>query len=468
MAGVDRLDMLPDVLLSMIVSSLPFKEAVRTSILSKRWVRIWQATKTIELEEVFFVGREPTDQQTRDARRRGFIEFCMNFLRLYQEPTVRKFSLSLSNPRGDGNGGFVDECIRFAVYRNVEDLELDFSNSAWIEDDDDGVQPESMFDLPPIVYGHKNLRSLKLYACGFRPAEFENLNALRHLSLGWLEVGIGEIRYFLKKCPLLESLNLKRCWNATHFEIWGNKDNLRLRRLAIEQCKFLNDWISVEAPNLTYFRYSGGVGSFRMDVNRCFEEADLSFEIDDEDDHSEIANLLYILLDSLYSAKVLSVCSSLLQVIPNGEEPIQMQAPLNVQHLTFSTSIHPNEFYGIAFLLNSCPHLSTLTLMLGEGSVLQEYEPPFALDVTRFWETNMTIMTCLSKSLEIVDARGFTGTPNEITFLAYLIHYGRRLRGVFVAVDSDDGFENTQIYTRKAQVLNTIKPASRNLQVHIY
>lgn len=314
MAGVDRLDMLPDVLLSMIVSSLPFKEAVRTSILSKRWVRIWQATKNIELEEVFFVGREPADQQTRDARRRGFIEFCMNFLRLYQEPTVRKFSLSLSNPRGDGNGGFVDECIRFAVYRNVEDLELDFSNSAWIEDDDDGVQPESMFDLPPIVYGHENLRSLKLYACGFRPAEFENLNALRHLSLGWLEVGIGEIRYFLKKCPLLESLNLKRCWNATHFEIWGNKDNLRLRRLAIEQCKFLNDWISVEAPNLTYFRYSGSVGSFRMDVNRCFEEADLSFEIDDEDDHSEIANLLYILLDSLYSAKVLSVCSSLLQV----------------------------------------------------------------------------------------------------------------------------------------------------------
>lgn len=59
------------------------------------------------------------------------------------------------------------------------------------------------------------------------------------------------------------------------------------------------------------------------------------------------------------------------KVIPNGEEPIQMQAPLNVQHLTFSTSIHPNEFYGIAFLLNSCPHLSTLTLMLGEGSVLQ-------------------------------------------------------------------------------------------------
>lgn len=313
MADEDRLDTLPDALLSIIVSSLPFKEAVRTSILSKRWVRIWQATKNIELQESFFIRREESDQRIRDARRRVFIDFATNFIRIYQEPTVRKFSLSFSNPK-DG-GGFVDECIRFAISHNVEILELDFSNAAWIEDDDGENQSEIMFDLPPIVYNHESLRSLKLFACGFRAAEFANLIALEHLCLGWIELRIGEIRDLMKKCVMLESLSLKKCWNASHFEIGGNNDDLKLRSLAIEKCSFLHDWISIEAPNLTYFRYFGSVGSFRVEVNhRCFEEADLGFEIDDDHDSSEISNLLYVLLDSLYPAKVLSVCSSLLQV----------------------------------------------------------------------------------------------------------------------------------------------------------
>lgn len=307
MADEDRLDMLPDALLSIIVSSLPFKEAVRTSILSKRWVRIWQATKNIELHESFFVQQDDFDQRTRDVRRRRFINFATNFIRSYQEATVRKFSLSFTNPRGDGGGGrFVEECIRFAISHNVKTLELDFS---------DGVnESEIMFDLPPIVYEHENLESLKLFSCGFRAVELKKLINVRNLCIGWIEVGIGEIRDLVKKCGKLESLSLKNCWNVTHFEIGGNDDDLRLRSLAIENCRFLHDWISIEAPNLTYFRYFGSVGSFRMEVNRCFEEADLGFEIDDDDDHSEIANLLYVLLDSLYPARVLSVCSSLLQV----------------------------------------------------------------------------------------------------------------------------------------------------------
>lgn len=310
---MDRLDILPDALLSIIVSSLPFKEAVRTSILSKRWMKIWQATKNIELQESFFVRPEESDQRIRDARRRVFIDFATNFIRDYEEPTIRKFALSFSNPRG---GGFVDEieaCIRFAVSRDVETLELDFSDATWSELDNDGENHAEMFDLPPIVYGHENLRSLKLFSCRFRAAEFAKLRSLKHLCLGWNQVGIGEIRDLLRKCEMLESLRLKKCWNIAHLEIGGN-DHLRLSSLAIENCNFLHDWISIEAPNLTYFRYFGSVGSFRMEVNRCFEEADLGFHIEEDHDSSELANLLYVLLDSLYPAKVLSVCSSLLQV----------------------------------------------------------------------------------------------------------------------------------------------------------
>ncbi|XP_038889302.1 F-box protein At3g62230-like [Benincasa hispida] len=463
MADEDKLDILPDVLLSIIVSSLPFKEAVRTSILSKRWVKIWQATKNIELHESFFVRREDSDQRTRDVKIRAFIDFATNFIRVYQESTVSKFSLSLSNPivvgEGEGGGrGFVDECIRFAISHKVKTLELDFS--------DGENESNIMLDLPPIVYEHENLESLKLFSCGFRAVELKKLINLKNLCIGWIEVGIGEIRDLVKKCRKLESLNLKNCWNVTHFEIGGNDDQLRLRSLTIENCKFLHDWISIEAPKLTYFRYFGTVGSFRVEVNRCFEEADLGFEIDDDDDHSEISNLLYVLLESLYPARVLSVCSSLLQVIPLGDEPIRMQARMHTQHLRMRTKIHPNEFYGIIFLLNSCPYLKKLTLMLGQGKIFQDYEPPFRMDIRRFWATNMVLIKCLSASLETVEVKGFKGKQHEISFLTHLLHYGRILKTLSVAVDSHD-IANIQIYIEKAQILNTIKPASKNIQIHI-
>ncbi|KAE8651682.1 hypothetical protein Csa_021280 [Cucumis sativus] len=401
MAYEDKFDVLPDALLSIIVSSLPFKEAVRTSILSKRWMKIWQATKNIELHECFFVQRDDySDQQTIDAQRRAFIDFVTNFIRIYQESSVSKFCLSVSNP--SIVVALVDECIRFAISRNVKTLELDFS--------DGENELETTFSLPPIVYEHENLESLKLFGCGFKGVELEKVTNLREFCVGWMEVRIGEIRELVKKCGKLESFSMKNCWNVTHFEIGGNDDDeLRLKSLEIENCRFVHDWISIEAPKLSYFRYFGTVGIFRMEVNKgCFEEADLGFEIDDDDDHSEMANLLYVLLDGLYPARVFTVCSSL----------------------------------------------------------LQDYEPPFPMDIGSFWATNMILITCLSTSLETVEVKGFTGKQHEIPFLAYLIHYGKLIKTLSIDIDSHD-IANTQIYFEKAQILKTIKPASKKIHIHI-
>uniref|UniRef100_A0A0A0LGV7 FBD domain-containing protein n=3 Tax=Cucumis sativus TaxID=3659 RepID=A0A0A0LGV7_CUCSA len=88
------------------------------------------------------------------------------------------------------------------------------------------------------------------------------------------------------------------------------------------------------------------------------------------------------------------------------------------------------------------------------------------MDIGSFWATNMILITCLSTSLETVEVKGFTGKQHEIPFLAYLIHYGKLIKTLSIDIDSHD-IANTQIYFEKAQILKTIKPASKKIHIHI-
>ncbi|AES99386.1 putative FBD domain-containing protein [Medicago truncatula] len=54
--NIDRFSLLDDsLMLSIIVSSLPFKDAVKTSILSKDWENVCKLTRNIEFNELFFI-----------------------------------------------------------------------------------------------------------------------------------------------------------------------------------------------------------------------------------------------------------------------------------------------------------------------------------------------------------------------------------------------------------------------------
>ncbi|XP_022735558.1 putative F-box protein At3g29830 [Durio zibethinus] len=463
MAGNEDLsEVLPECLLHIIISFLPFKEAARTSILSKFWLNLWRATKNIEFHESFFVKPEESDA-TQVMKRRVFIHFVQQWIGNYCESCIDKFALAVSKP--ENFVADIENFIAFAIAKGVKGLSLDFSDPTWMEDDPKNHEP--LFDLPSHVYEHGVLESLKLFSCKIHIPAIKIFSLLKDLSLGWIELQEKSLKALLQHCPLLQSLSLTKCWNMGHFYL--SEPSLLLKKLAIENCSFHDPvWIYIKnAPRLQFFKYSGKVASFDLDYLCCWEEADLDFGL--ESSFNGTADLLYNLLLDLFSVTILSVCSFMLQVISNSRESYGTAFPLNVRHLTLKTALHGHEFSGITFFFDNCPLLQTLTIVLCPARNFPDYEPPFEF-IHNFWTKNLKVYKCLRRSLKTVEVKGFKGTANEFLVLQYLIGLGRVMErlNIYISRETDDNGGNVELYRERAQMLLQLNKASKKLQISIY
>jgi len=291
-------------LLLAIVSFLPSEEATtRTSILTEKWLKVWQSEENIDFNDDFFV--DSTSDENKQEQRKVFINFITNWITHFPSRDINRFSLTFSNPQTCGEA--IERCVGFAIQRGVKELILDFSDPNCEDNDLEGKH--ALFQLPTHVHQlGLSLESLKLYSCGFDTQDFLNFGALKDLSLGWIEVKIKTLKKLLSTCRTIESLNLEKCWNLANFDL--GDEPLGLTRLVVNKCD--SEYFIFNAPNLKYFKYSGVV--FTSDINvRAIEEVDIDFS--QESEFYERGNELYQILHDFSAAKILTVCSYLLQVL---------------------------------------------------------------------------------------------------------------------------------------------------------
>ncbi|KAJ1288688.1 hypothetical protein BS78_02G107100 [Paspalum vaginatum] len=80
MSAEDRLSALPDGLLHAILSFLPAPQAVQTSLLSRRWRRLWRSAPLIEIDSHDFGISGTISRDTVDERWARFENFATNLL----------------------------------------------------------------------------------------------------------------------------------------------------------------------------------------------------------------------------------------------------------------------------------------------------------------------------------------------------------------------------------------------------
>ncbi|TVU42288.1 hypothetical protein EJB05_08684, partial [Eragrostis curvula] len=233
-AARDRPSALPDDLLLCVLSFLPTRQVVQTTVLSKRWVDPWRSVPAINLH-IDFVWKKMKD-------------FTINLLMLHNAECLDMFNFKLAFVFSDTNTRQdADRLIRHAIKHNP--LVLDAV-----------LNLDKELDELPIF---DNLRTLSLNNCFYSKCDMHKFKALGRL---------------LHKCPILEKLILKGFWvkpviGPIEFPMLQN-----LRTLFLDECDlrdkyrllrhFLENTPNLEKPTIRICKASVSVQAALRDLKQ--------------------------------------------------------------------------------------------------------------------------------------------------------------------------------------------------------
>jgi hypothetical protein len=234
--GADMLnDVLPEELVSNILSRLSTKEAIKTSILSKRWRFLWTTISNLDFSDDREVNRTFYDQDGNfvDKSKRNAV-YLKNFkryvnsvmLRLHPTTSIDKFSISLEKY---SDVLHIEKWISSVVERNVKDLTLSLETCH-----------NNPIDVPLDLFDSKLLESLRLdHGLHLKIPQrgFVSFPNLKFLSLEYVSIsGIpaqekspcfpnlrtlclkvityegkdDSVMKLIRNCPLLEDVSIRR------------------------------------------------------------------------------------------------------------------------------------------------------------------------------------------------------------------------------------------------------------------
>ncbi|KAI4323060.1 hypothetical protein L6164_022696 [Bauhinia variegata] len=125
----DRISNLPDCIIHRILSFLPTKDAVRTSVLSRRWIYMWTFIDNLHFDDSQLLFPDKRNKQRLSFEdREVFVRFVQGVLLHLSNPTIQSFTLVTSDWYDDIYK-CVDAWIAAALYRQVQNLYVDYKAS---------------------------------------------------------------------------------------------------------------------------------------------------------------------------------------------------------------------------------------------------------------------------------------------------------------------------------------------------
>ncbi|KAL8458867.1 hypothetical protein ACS0TY_036391 [Phlomoides rotata] len=157
----DRLSELPQSLIHHILSFLPMRDVVSTTVLSKRWNKLWT---TVPCLNFCFDLKSSKLVNGADSVR----NFVNRALMLWRGTKILKFKIVIRNVFDLSLAGDFDLWVRFAVEYKVEDLSIELRYDSYILEWEDDPVMEDVYSTPQCLNSCSSIKKLSLAGCNLR------------------------------------------------------------------------------------------------------------------------------------------------------------------------------------------------------------------------------------------------------------------------------------------------------------
>ncbi|XP_020196453.1 F-box/FBD/LRR-repeat protein At1g13570 isoform X1 [Aegilops tauschii subsp. strangulata] len=397
----DWISGLPDEILVSILFKLDSKTAVGTSLLSRRWRRLWRLVESFHFSEVVlpdnycWVRLGPMRDYFSTHRDHHFVESLQWFTRLKRETPLRRLSLVFSGSVECSD--VVNSAIASAAQHGISDIDM-------------AIFGRMEYEFPwwlLSVCRSSALTSLCLSHCKLSvPLDFGGFGSLTKLVLVQMYMSLKEVQVLLRCCTNLVSLHLIGMFDIRILRLPKLKELLLLMTPSLGKFK-------VDTPDLQRLEYCGEMlPTSTFQSIPCLEHVSLQFtdDIYPEYDADKLEDI------STCFPHVKSLC--LRYEIPKLVKPRTPATFLNLKVLTLNIATKPSDdlLWMFMFLI-AAPYLATLRTTVHYLSYLESHSGVVWDDVD-FQHV----------SLKNVEMYNFMGRDNEIGLARLLLCRAPNLR----------------------------------------
>ncbi|XP_056171061.1 putative F-box/LRR-repeat protein At3g18150 [Syzygium oleosum] len=458
---VDRISDLPDSLLLHILSFLPFRCAVRASLMLRPFRGLWRSLSMLSFEECDFHAC-----RGRSGAGGGeFLNFVNHALALHESPEIHTFRIELdfhasgsTNPEFDGRGVMsnrLDEWIFFTLKKKVKVLDVALDGCGRLL----RALPALHYRVPSAVLGSSSLVNLTLKVCNIESLGQIHLKSLQKLSMFDVNLSEEVIQNLVSGSPSLKKVSLSHCHGlqVLKFDRHPSLEELNVCLcvdlekvdLASSGIKILSVYIvyplsKIICPNVMTLELDGSINEVNLDWGSSLNDVALYFYHFGGffEEHEEVKTLVEKFCNIAYVT-----LGNWIILLFSIWELMYLPCPtFSWKSVTMTLNLAKWHLPGIYYLLENCDFLETLTIYVypsnAEDIMGGTWNRVRNFDGRSYWNLVEGTFHCLAYHLKNVMVYACVTEPYVIELIEFLL--GNALVLEKMVISTKKNFEQTR------------------------
>ncbi|XP_030460512.1 F-box/FBD/LRR-repeat protein At1g13570-like [Syzygium oleosum] len=390
---LDKISQLPRDITDQILSRLPIKEAVRTSILSRKWRYKWSSVPQLVFDDRCTNCRGVPS--LLPSLHENLVKIIDKVLLLHTGP-IQKFKLSHKEFCAPSD---IDHWIVHLSRVSIKEIILDIWKGQY-------------YKIPTSLFNCQELIHMELYRCLVKiPSTFEGLMKLESLDLQYVELSQDGLEALISLCPLLKCLKLRNLEGITR--------------------------VNIKARNLKLLDLRGAFQDVAFGFMKRLKSVTIGFSDDIANkrgpNHANSSNL-HKLFRHLPKIQSLKFENYSLKYLAAGNVPQTLpNEPVHLNYLFTCIDFNSvEEILTVLCLIRSSPQLKQIDFQ----NRAKDQQTTRIGTMAGFWEDHHA---CCLEQVQVVSMVGISGSERELELMKFMLTSTSNLQKMMIRPNSTSG-----------------------------